>query len=295
MTSKTYLTGNLDKEDTDLASTEGVVQTVTLMDNLGYSYTAKIGLTKYTPTAAEVAAGTYTGKSTYKASLLSVKNENNVNILAAGNGYSATFGANPAIVEFDADSGEFIAVDSTADADANDDAIKLTITPTSTAFGDVFSTTETPTIDVDFSNIKNYADGGESSITWKGGGTDGNGKGRTKGELADVSIGTDGKIYGVYSNSVTMLLGQIAVAQFTNPAGLEAVGGSLYKATQNSGTFDGIGQEASGMTQGVLEMSNVELSAEFTDMIVTQRGFHANSRIITVSDTLLEELINLKR
>ena len=95
------------------------------------------------------------------------------------------------------------------------------------------------------------------------------------------------------------LLGQIAVAGFTNPAGLESIGGGLYKETQSSGEFDGIGQEVTAgggkMTQGVLEMSNVDLSAEFTDMIVTQRGFQANSRIITVSDTMLEELINLKR
>ena len=106
-------------------------------------------------------------------------------------------------------------------------------------------------------------------------------------------------IYASYSNNQTKLLGQIAVAEFANASGLEKQGDNLYSATLNSGEFDGIGVDitASGgyMNTGVLEMSNVDLSAEFTEMITTQRGFQANSRIITVSDTLLEELVNLKR
>ena len=114
-----------------------------------------------------------------------------------------------------------------------------------------------------------------------------------------MNINNDGKIYGVYDNGEEKLLGQIAVARFTNPAGLEAIGNNLYQTTQNSGEFEGIGQEATegggSMSQGVIEMSDVDLSEEFTNMIITQRGFQANSRIITVSDTLLEELINLKR
>ena len=89
------------------------------------------------------------------------------------------------------------------------------------------------------------------------------------------------------------------MAQFSNASGLEKVGNNCYQTTLNSGDFDGIGVEvnADGSTinSGELEMSNVDLSGQFTDMIVTQRGFQANSRVITVSDTLLEELINLKR
>ena len=106
-------------------------------------------------------------------------------------------------------------------------------------------------------------------------------------------------IYGVYDNGVERLFGQIAVAEFVNPASLQSMGDSLYATTKNSGDFDGIGEVVSegggSIVQGVLEMSNVDLSTEFTEMIVTQRGFQANSRVITVSDTLLEELINLKR
>ena len=99
-----------------------------------------------------------------------------------------------------------------------------------------------------------------------------------------------------YNNAPAM---QVAVTSFPNPSGLEKVGDNLYSTTQNSGAFDGIGQDITanggGMKTGVLEMSNVDLSSEFTEMITTQRGFQANSRIITVSDTLLEELVNLKR
>lgn len=109
----------------------------------------------------------------------------------------------------------------------------------------------------------------------------------------------DGRIFGTYDNGNTTLLGQIAVAVFANPSGLEKLGDNCYRTTLNSGDFDGIGQEITAdggkMTSGVLEMSNVDLSTEFTEMITTQRGFQANSRIITTSDTLLEELVNLKR
>ena len=95
-------------------------------------------------------------------------------------------------------------------------------------------------------------------------------------------------------------IAQIAVATFANAMGLQNEGDNLYSATANSGEFNGVGVDikASGtgyMTTGVLEMSNVDLSQQFTDMITTQRGFQANSRIITTSDTLLEELVNLKR
>lgn len=108
-----------------------------------------------------------------------------------------------------------------------------------------------------------------------------------------------GKIYGSYDNGNTVLLGQIPVAQFANASGLESLGNNCYGTTLNSGDFDGIGVEVTAdggsMTTGQLEMSNVDLSEQFTDMITTQRGFQANSRIITTSDTLLEELVNLKR
>lgn len=154
-------------------------------------------------------------------------------------------------------------------------------------------------IQVDFTNTTMYNNAGVSTITATNGDTKGLGSGRKLGQMSGISISNDGRIYASYDNGQSKLLGQIAVAQFSNASGLEKDGDNLYKATQNSGAFDGIGQDimADGgyMTTGVLEMSNVDLSSEFTEMITTQRGFQANSRIITVSDTLLEELINLKR
>ena len=155
-------------------------------------------------------------------------------------------------------------------------------------------------ITVDFSQCLNYENGGKSTIGADAGAVDGTtGKGRKLGAMTGISIDTSGRIYGTYDNGNTELLGQIAVAQFSNASGLEKVGESCYRTTLNSGEFDGIGVEisadGSSMTTGELEMSNVDLSSEFTSMITTQRGFQANSRVITTSDTLLEELVNLKR
>ena len=155
-------------------------------------------------------------------------------------------------------------------------------------------------ISVDFSQCLNYNNSGKSTIGADAGAVDGTtGKGRKLGAMTGIFIDTSGRIYGTYDNGNTELLGQIAVAQFSNASGLEKVGESCYRTTLNSGEFDGIGVEisadGSSMTTGELEMSNVDLSSEFTSMITTQRGFQANSRVITTSDTLLEELVNLKR
>ncbi len=155
-------------------------------------------------------------------------------------------------------------------------------------------------IDVNFQNCLNYDNGGTSTMAIdKGDITGTKGVGKKLGAMTGMSIDGTGKIYGSYDNGNTVLLGQIAVAQFANASGLEATGNSCYRTTLNSGDFDGIGVEVTAdggsMSTGQLEMSNVDLSAEFTDMITTQRGFQANSRVITTSDTMLEELVNLKR
>lgn len=155
-------------------------------------------------------------------------------------------------------------------------------------------------ISIDFTTTKNSNNGGKSTVGIDSGALDGTtGKGKKLGNMIGLSVNTDGEIYGTYDNGNRTLLGQIAVAQFANAAGLEKVGENCYDTTLNSGEFDGIGvaisADGSKMTSGELEMSNVDLSTEFTQMITTQRGFQANSRVITTSDTLLEELVNLKR
>lgn len=154
-------------------------------------------------------------------------------------------------------------------------------------------------ITIDLSECTNYDNKGTSTIGATSGDLDGLGTGRRLGDMIGVFIQKDGMIYASYDNGMTKLLGQIATAAFANASGLEKQGDNLYSATLNSGEFDGIGVDITAgggyMSPGQLEMSNVDLSSEFTEMITTQRGFQANSRIITVSDTLLEELTNLKR
>lgn len=154
-------------------------------------------------------------------------------------------------------------------------------------------------VTIDLSECTNYDNKGTSTIGATSGDLDGLGTGRRLGDMIGVSIQKDGMIYASYDNGMTKLLGQIATAAFANASGLEKEGDNLYSATLNSGEFDGIGVDITAgggyMSTSQLEMSNVDLSSEFTEMITTQRGFQANSRIITVSDTLLEELTNLKR
>lgn len=122
--------------------------------------------------------------------------------------------------------------------------------------------------------------------------------GYKQGTLEDFTISATGEIFGIFDNNQRKILGQIALANFKNPAGLEKMGGNMYRTTSNSGQAM-IGVAGSGgfgnLNPGALEMSNVDLSREFTNMITTQRGFQANSRIITTSDEMLQEVVNIKR
>jgi len=122
--------------------------------------------------------------------------------------------------------------------------------------------------------------------------------GRSAGAFAGFSVGKDGTIIGSFTNGASEAVGRITLATFTNPAGLEKAGGSSYRATFNSGapSVGAPGAEGRGtLSSGALEMSNVDLSQEFTNLIIAQRGFQANARIITTSDEVLQELTNLKR
>ncbi len=154
-------------------------------------------------------------------------------------------------------------------------------------------------INIDFSTTQSVNNNGSSTFSMTSGDADGQGAGRKTGKMISISVGKEGLITASYDNGQSKTLGQIATAVFANPSGLEKQGDNLYSATLNSGAFDGVGVDITAdggyMQNGVLEMSNVDLSQEFTEMITTQRGFQANSRIITVSDTMLEELTNLKR
>ena len=121
--------------------------------------------------------------------------------------------------------------------------------------------------------------------------------GNAAGSLSSVSIDASGIITGTYTNGIVQYEAQVAVAQFNNPAGLTKTGNSLYQKSNNSGTATVSTAADLGVTitPSALEMSNVDVANEFSDMIITQRGFQSNSKIITVSDEMLETLINMKR
>ena len=161
----------------------------------------------------------------------------------------------------------------------------VTFAPGATTGADPF------TVKLDFAQLSMFS--ADSSVKPK------NIDGYPTGNLVTFSVGGDGILTGIYSNGQQQPLGMVALASFENPAGLQKVGENMYIPTTNSGDFKkGVkaGAEGTGkINPGTLEMSNVDLSKEFTDMIVTQRGFQANSRIITTSDEMLQELVNLKR
>jgi flagellar hook protein FlgE len=146
------------------------------------------------------------------------------------------------------------------------------------------------TIDLDLSNITQLM--GSSSVDPS------SQDGLPPGSLTTFNVGSTGEIIGVFSNGLNCRLGQVALAKFLNPGGLLKMGQSLFSPSANSGTAQiGLpGQDSRGqISAGYLEMSNVELAQQFTSMIVAQRGFQANSRVITASDEMLQDLVNLKR
>ena len=143
-------------------------------------------------------------------------------------------------------------------------------------------------IELDFKGLTQYSGSNTAFAS-----SDGNGFGTLK----SVSIDSNGVITGTYTNGLNVVRGQVAIAQFNNASGLEKTGNSLYRKSNNSGDAN-IGTVADlgcKVTPSALEMSNVDMASELTDMIVTQRGYQSNSKIITVSDELLETLINMKR
>lgn len=317
-TTEVYFHGNLDYKDTSLTSTTGKITTMDFYDNLGQKYMVKMKVTQPDPLAYnqyKVAVTDIldaTGQSIFIQKI--VEEDGTITVGpstvtsfdfgAEGENYTVDLVENETTGEmevtidmegvdlvFDIATGKFVSVG------AEGENAKSVI------FRVVAEDEENspyPAINVDFSPMTMYESSGSSSMaSEKGTLSDGVGAGKTAGTMTDMSIDESGRIFGVYDNGDTMLLGQIAVATFPNPAGLEFRGNNLFQTSLNSGEFNGIGEDISisggKMNTGIVEMSNVDLSTQFTEMITTQRGFQANSRIITTSDTLLEELINLKR
>lgn len=311
-TANVHFTGNIDSADTALSGS-GRVTNFTFYDNLGQSYTVQMLLKQKEDTGSLI-------RSEYTLEITDVMDSNGQSIFstpevdAAGN---VTYKASTIT---DVNLGDTTFTAQTIDEKTGKPTFSASQLPELTfnantgrlvKFGDAdgvknmtFSLDvpgEHPfrEIDVDMSKMTMFASSGKTTMEGSKGSVDNLGKGRTSGKMSGVTVDQAGKLYGVYDNGVSKLLGQIVIAKFPNNSGLEAVGNSLFAETQNSGEFDGIGEDITTgggkFNVGVLESSNVDLSSEFTDMITTQRGFQANSRIITVSDTLLEELVNLKR
>ena len=201
------------------------------------------------------------------------------------------------VIDFDKDGGAFVGINGSAGTKTS--ILSFGDQGVADAAGATLDAASFRNITIDFSTLSNVGNEKVSTASATNGSLDNLGGGRMVGKMSGLQIQQDGKIYASYDNGQSKLLGQIASARFANPSGLQKEGDNLYIATQNSGDFDGIGVDITSdggyMTPGELEMSNVDLSGELTGMIVTQRGFQANSRIITVSDTMLEELVNLKR
>ena len=146
------------------------------------------------------------------------------------------------------------------------------------------------TFDLRFNDISELA--GESDVTLS------NQDGLPRGVLESFNIGDNGTLNGIFSNGLTVVIGQVALATFANVGGLQRAGSNLFRDTPSSGNAQ-IGAAGSGgrgsITGGVLEGSNVDLGTEFSNMIVTQRGFQANARTITAADLLLQEAVDLIR
>ncbi len=161
---------------------------------------------------------------------------------------------------------------------------QVVFTPDASTGTDAFN------VQMDFSKITSFA--ADNSV--KPQSVDG----YTSGSLVTFSVGSDGILTGIYDNGQQQSLGLMAISGFENPAGLQRVGDNMYIPTTNSGDYKAVKAGSNGvgtLNPGTLEMSNVDLSKEFTEMIITQRGFQANSRIITTSDEMLQELVSLKR
>lgn len=309
-TSEAYMSGIIDLNDTDVTSDGGKVVNLNFYDSLGYTYTAKFAF-KQDPGDATTNPPTPADQYKYTMSLVELQDSTGAKVPAgiADADYPAEMEKimKGWTVEFDKKTGKIKQITEdggTAITDLSKMQIDLKFAQISGVTGT--APNETPTgnfrnINLDLSQLTTFDNKGTSTAGATNGKDDqyNTGSGRRVGAMIGVAIQQNGEIYASYDNGMTKLLGQIATARFPNASGLEKQADNLYSATLNSGAFDGIGVDITAdggyMSTGQLEMSNVDLSSEFTEMITTQRGFQANSRIITVSDTLLEELTNLKR
>ncbi len=239
-----------------------VTTTLTVYDSLGNAHSVPVYFTKTKTDATGKIGNAWT--VSVKADPAEKSEE-----LPESDGSKTTVEMKPVTLQFDT-SGKYVSGGETA---------TLTLTNGS-------KTGQTVTLDL--TSLTQYS--GSSTVN---GTTDGH----AAGTLSSVSIDKSGTITGTYTNGVKQTEAQIAIAQFTNASGLEKTGSSLYQVSNNSGTANVKTASDLGVTitPSALEMSNVDISDEFTNMIITQRGFQSNSKIITVGDEMLQTLINMKQ
>lgn len=269
-TTRAVMEGNINGQDEDfMPGKQGYVScNLFVFDSLGNTYGVQINATPvpdtntYTLTPAKVMVGS----------------EATEEVQAQFNGAdSVTISFNPTTGHIDSDPANFT----------------LTFTDQGGAALDSFPNP----ITVDFSSMTSFGGSKTSFAANRGAAVTHEGEGKAPGKMNSLGVSENGSIVASYSNGDTVIIGQLVTAKFSNAAGLEKQGDNLFGETLNSGdlilqTIDAAGETISG---GVVEMSNVDLAGEFVDMIVTQRGFQANSRVITVSDSMIEELLSLKR
>ncbi|WP_132995888.1 flagellar hook protein FlgE [Sporanaerobacter acetigenes] len=271
-TNKIQFRGNLDSRNDETFTTDTVIK-----DSLGNSYLVKFEFKK---------TGTETAPNKWTMSLGEIKSEDGkIEIKGAKLGDNTT-------IKFD-ENGKIIGIG----AEDAINGLKLDFSEIENkeklgaTFGDSGKITIFDPADKDSYNkltqyandrdIKPYAENGNSS-----------------GKIKGFSIDPSGVVSGIFTNGERKALGQVMLAKFDNPMGLQKLGNNFFVDTRNSGEaqLGKPGTSGFGATKsGSLEMSNVDLSMEFTEMITTQRGFQANSRIITASDEMLQELVNMKR
>jgi flagellar hook protein FlgE len=269
-TSQITFGGNLNSDATSSTSTAAKTWSMqsTVYDSLGGSHDITITFQnpQSPPAAAPVAPAGANSSWDWTAS----ETVNGVNTPIGG---SATAGNLP--IYFDSTGTEMSGL-----ASGSFNAITLPSSGSAPSFN----------INLDFGNIGQLS--AQSSVAAS------NQNGFPPGSLQSYSIGNDGTITGLFTNGLTRPLGQVAMAIFPNPDGLQESGSDLYQATNNSG-IPVIGSPASGgrgsISAGYLEQSNVDISTEFSSLIITQRGFEANTKVVTTVDQMLQSLIQMKQ
>ncbi|MCR5303991.1 MAG: flagellar hook-basal body complex protein [Lachnospiraceae bacterium] len=284
------VTGIVDRTDPNIASAAGKTVSVPLYSSKGETYSVVFSISAmedYNSSDGRTSEEGYYAAHDWK--LLDSDGNEIAKIDSSSLGGSEDY----TVLSYSASTGEFQYVGNSGTKGVNVNFAGLSLPDGDTLGGGG------QTVSIDFSESVMYGNDGISTVAGAKGNSNGENAGWAKGDMSGISISTAGIITAQYTNGETRVLGQIATAQFKNPAGLEKAGDNLYTTSLNSGEFDGTGVDITAgggsIVSGYLEMSNVDMSDEFTSMITTQRGFQANSKVITTSDSMLEILRDLKR